>query len=123
MAVCHQSTLVRRDLALKRPFDLKYQLAADYDMIRDFYKKGRSFLYIPLCIADCNQEEGSTFRNYRLSTYERFSIQQDHGSFKNWFLLQKTLLRIEVVVFIKRLLPAKVTQLIFNRRHKNRITY
>lgn len=47
MGICHQSLFVRTRLARQYPFDLHYQVAADYNMVRQIYSNGWDFIYIP----------------------------------------------------------------------------
>lgn len=121
MVFCHQSAFVRTEIAKKYPFNLKYKLAADYDMFHTFFQMQFTFKYVPVCISDCKQEEGSTYNHYRLSTKERFSIHFDQGGLNNWFILQKTLFRLDIVYLIKKVLPKKITSAIFKKRHSNRL--
>ena len=51
MGFNHQSTFVRTDLAKKYLFDLKYKLAADYNMIISLYRDGVQFKQLNFVIA------------------------------------------------------------------------
>ncbi len=48
MGFNHQASFVKKELALKYPFDLKYQLAADFNMMVSLYKEGANFYYVEL---------------------------------------------------------------------------
>lgn len=43
---CHQSVFVRTDVLRKYSFDMKYKLAADYDLFVRMYKAGVKFEYV-----------------------------------------------------------------------------
>ncbi len=60
MAFCHQACFVRRTLALARPFDLQYRLAADYAFFHQLYHEGARFTYIDLALAVFEGEGGSS---------------------------------------------------------------
>lgn len=51
MGFNHQCTFVRLDLAKESPFDLRFKLAADYNMIIGIYKKGEQFKQLYIIIA------------------------------------------------------------------------
>ena len=44
MGICHQSLFVRTELAKEIKFDLSYEVAADYNMIMQIYKRGYFFV-------------------------------------------------------------------------------
>jgi glycosyltransferase involved in cell wall biosynthesis len=119
MVFCHQSTFVKASLIKSTKFDLTYKLAADYDMMFKFYMQKRSFQYIDTFISFFNQTDGDTLRNYKQSTKERFSIHKDSGTFKNRFLMFKSILRIQFGLSIKKIMPEKLNNLIFYRKYKN----
>jgi glycosyltransferase involved in cell wall biosynthesis len=118
MVFCHQSSLVRTELIKSFDFDLRYRLAADYDMMLKFYIQKRSFQYVDIYISIFNQMDGDTLRNYKLSTKERFSAQKDSGTVKNSCLMYKSLLRIQLGLFVKKIIPAKLKGLIFSKKYK-----
>jgi glycosyltransferase involved in cell wall biosynthesis len=47
---CHQSVFVRRELLQKFPFDLKYQIASDYDQYLRIKKSGAKIKHIPVIV-------------------------------------------------------------------------
>lgn len=51
MGFVHQSSFVKLNLAKQYPFDLKYELAADYNMMISLYKLGCRFLYVKEVVA------------------------------------------------------------------------
>lgn len=121
MAFCHQSTFVKINLIKKNPFDLSYQFAADYNMMFRFYKQKRRFCYIDQDISIFNQNDGSSLRNYKQSTKERFSIHSDHGTMKNTILLNKTLCQIQIAHFIKKLIPSSLNKKLFCIKNRHTI--
>ena len=55
----HQSTIVKTSLAKEKRFNLKYEIAADYDFVRYAYTHGAKFLYLDdVCLSICNAYEG-----------------------------------------------------------------
>lgn len=48
---CHQSSFVKRDLALRHPFDEQFKIAADYKMFYELYTEGCTYEYFPQAIA------------------------------------------------------------------------
>lgn len=121
MIFCHQSTFVRTELIKLQQFDLKYNLAADYNMFYQFYKQKRTFKHIDLFVSIFNQEEGSTLSNFKQSTKERYSIHSDYGSLKNTYLLYKSILKIQLYLIKAKLLPLKLNQFLFNLKYKTNI--
>jgi len=121
MIFCHQSTFVRTELIKLNRFDLKYKLAADYNMFYQFYKQNRIFKHVDLFISIFNQDEGSTLNNFKKSTKERYSIHDDYGSFKNSFLLYKTILKIQISLLKKKILPMKLNHFFFQIKYKANI--
>jgi glycosyltransferase involved in cell wall biosynthesis len=119
MIFCHQSSFVKREIAIQHLFDLKYKLAADYEMIYYFFQHEKRFKYVDLLIAIFDQDEGSTLRNYKQSTRERYSIHSDAGSIKNSFLMYKTILRIQFSLIVKMILPKRIRDSIFFYKNKN----
>ena len=51
MGFNHQCCFVKRSCTIKYPFDLRYKLAADYDMIMKIFRNGGFFLHVSLPIA------------------------------------------------------------------------
>lgn len=121
MVFCHQSSLVRIDLIKSTLFDLRYKLAADYEMMLKFYTQNRKFIYLDIYISVFNQVDGTTLRNYVESAKEKFSVYKDYGSINNVFMLYKYILRMGLGLFVKRIIPAKLNDSIFLRKYKDRL--
>lgn len=65
MQFCHQSVFIKTEIIRKYKFDVKYKLAADYDMIYKMYKDARTFykidkiiaIILPDGVSDKNQDQ------------------------------------------------------------------
>jgi len=121
MIMCHQSIFVRKDIIKANKFDLKYKLAADYAMMYKLYFDNYKFQYLNLCISINNQVDGETMRNFKLSTKERYSIHKDHGSLRNLLLLNLKLVRMQIGIQIKQMIPDSLSNCIFKIKYCNRI--
>jgi hypothetical protein len=51
MPFCHQSSFVRSSIIKKHKFDLRYKIAADYNLFYHLYQDGAGFKYINTDIA------------------------------------------------------------------------
>lgn len=71
MVVCHQSMAVLRRIA--EPYDLRYQLSADYEWAIRCLQHSRRNVYIDEVVTDY-LEEGMTTRHLKASLRERFGI-------------------------------------------------
>lgn len=121
MIACHQSTFVKTSLIKENLFNLRYRLAADYEMFYKLYFQKKTFRYINLTISIFNQDDGSTIKNLIQSTKERFSIQNDNGSFTNRFLMYSFILKRQVSLFIKRFIPKGARTFVFQIKNYNKI--
>lgn len=63
MVFCHQSAFVRTREMQFRPFDTRYQLAADYDFFYACYLQKQGFEYLGFPIAIFESEEGASSSN------------------------------------------------------------
>ena len=70
MGFNHQNTFVRTDMAQKYQFDLKFKIAADYNMIRKIYEAGHQCLYINCIIACTEGRDGLSASNRRKQRFE-----------------------------------------------------
>jgi glycosyltransferase involved in cell wall biosynthesis len=121
MIACHQSIFVKTTLIKENKFNLKYRLAADYELLYKLYYQKKTFRYVNLTISIFNQDEGSTIKNLVQSTKERFSIQNDHGSFTNSFLMYSFIFKRQFSIFVKQLIPKGLRQYIFRVKNFNKI--
>jgi glycosyltransferase involved in cell wall biosynthesis len=51
MPSCHQSFFVDRQIHQQNPFNLYYEIAADYDFFLKMYRSGKRFLRIPVTVS------------------------------------------------------------------------
>ena len=71
---CHQCTFVKASLVKTYPFNLNYKFVADYNFFYHMYKKGYSFFYINIPIANYQIEDGFTASNMNLCFAETFKV-------------------------------------------------
>lgn len=70
----HQSSFVRSDIAKIFPFDLKYELAADYNMIIEIYRKGGSFFQLKDLIISKYDGNGVSAQKKKQHIQETLSV-------------------------------------------------
>lgn len=70
----HQSVFVRTDVAKSMPFNLKYKICADFDMMYNLYNRGYKFLYKKIAISKYEVENGLSKRNALLAIKENAII-------------------------------------------------
>ena len=51
MLFCHQSAMVRRELMLRHPYDLKHRFSADFKFFKTLFKEGRRFVKLDMAVA------------------------------------------------------------------------
>jgi glycosyltransferase involved in cell wall biosynthesis len=55
----HQSVFIKTDIAREKKFEMKFEIAADYDVIYYAFQKGAVFKYMEdVCVSICNADEG-----------------------------------------------------------------
>lgn len=94
MGFIHQSLFVRTELAKRYPFDLRYKLAADFNMVITLYRNGCHFAYcgFPIAYYDLTGVSSSNIRQHR---YECLCIRKPDEMLKNrilayWYYINKT---------------------------------
>ena len=93
MLVCHQSFLVKRELALKHPYDLQYRFSADFDWCIRIMKEAKCLHNTRLTLINY-LNEGMTTRNHKASLKERFRIMAKHYGWTStilhhcWFVIR-----------------------------------
>jgi len=70
MTVCHQSMFTRRETLLRRPYDISYRIAADYDFLCERILAGASWEYRPLPVSRIN-DRGASARIFRIGIREK----------------------------------------------------
>lgn len=103
MGFTHQSVFVKTELAKQNPFDYKYKLAADYNMIITLYRKGCKFFYInlPISYYDLN---GVSFQKRRQHIYETLCVDNPHTIGLNKIKSYLILYRWNLSIIIKKIL-------------------
>lgn len=94
MVVCHQSMLVRRDLA--PDYDLNYRFSADYDWGCKVLKRSPLNVYIDDYVADY-LSEGLTTANHKASLLERFRAMR-----ANFGLLSAVAAHMRILLHLRR---------------------
>lgn len=78
MPFSHQSVFVKRKLLIEFPFDLKYQIAADYDFLLTLNEKGYRFTDTGVVVARVTKSGKSSLR--LKDTYlESMELRKAHG--------------------------------------------
>ncbi len=72
MPFCHQSLLARRDLLAARPFDLRYRISADFDLVFAAHEEGKRFFRAGFPIA--RHHPGFSHASRARAVYERWRI-------------------------------------------------
>lgn len=75
MAFCHQSAFVRTREMKLRPFDMRYQLAADYDFFYYCYLQKKKFEYRAFPMAVFESEKGASSSN-------RLKVNREYAQIK-----------------------------------------
>jgi glycosyltransferase involved in cell wall biosynthesis len=99
MVFSHQSTFVKR--TSMQIFDVKYKIAADYNLFYTLYRLEKKFKYIPLTVSIYDGENGISSICFKESMKERYIIQNKHIG----ILFYIHLGRIYFSKFCKSILP------------------
>lgn len=75
MAFCHQSAFVRTKEMKLRPFNMRYQLAADYDFFYHCYLQKKKFEYQAFPVAVFESEKGASSSN-------RLKVNREYAQIK-----------------------------------------
>lgn len=79
MAFSHQSVFIKVSVMRDKPFQTKYEYAADYAMILDLYLRKVSFEYTKFPISIVEVDGGTTYNHFLLSRKETLDIQISAG--------------------------------------------
>lgn len=88
--ICHQASFTRRILGIGNcpfQFNTKYKIAADYQLFYDIYysyDNVSSFSIVDRIIANCRQDDSTTFLNLKEAKGEYLAIQASHRSWQWW---------------------------------------
>lgn len=83
MGFNHQASFVRSEVAKRYPFNLRYKLAADFDMMKTIYKTGGKFLATGIVVVDYDLG-GLSNKNIFLHRYECLQIISPNNKIGNW---------------------------------------
>lgn len=119
MGFNHQCVFVSLKLARKYPFDLKYKLAADYDMIINIYKDGGKFQQLDMIIANFDLTGASNTKR-KLHMYERLCIDYPNRLFLNKIISTYRVYKYNCLMFIKRAIFAVAPQLVYKNRERKK---
>ena len=90
--ICHQACFIRKEVALRFPYDTKYKISADFQLLVDIKKNNYSFYYrkTPICIFETG---GTSAQSYSLALKEDILISKTKCSPKDtisiWIKQQK----------------------------------
>lgn len=109
---CHQSTFVKTSIAQKYLFDLQYKFVADYNFFYCIYKKGYTFLYINIPIANYQTGEGFTSNHMYQCILEEYKVG-------NRFFSKTTNWKYKIKFFLIKNLPQIIVNKLRYLQYKN----
>lgn len=109
MLSSHQSFFYRTELLKKNKFDLKYQIAADYDQLLRLKNQRCQFKYMPFSIA-LIESGGVSDRKLLGSLTEQRKILKTHQglSLKNKMYFMKKFMRLLCLKIARLVIPRKI---------------
>lgn len=117
MPIPHPSTFVKTEIHKKRPFDIKYKLAADHDFFWKCVQDGLRFKYIPIIVSLFESEGGISSKYPYISMIEHYFI---HGGSKSdvisYSILRAKSLKLQLCMKIKEVIS-------FRAKKKNKANY
>lgn len=117
MGFNHQCVFVKLDAARKFPFDLKYRLAADYDMIIKIYKDGGRFQQLDMIIANFDLT-GASNKNRIIHMYERLCIDYPDRQWLNKIVARYRVGKYNILMHIKQIVLMIAPKLVYMKREK-----
>lgn len=96
MGFNHQSSFVRSDYAKNKLFDLKFRLAADYDMIIRIFREGGSFLYLEDEIIAVYELNGLSDKYRRTHIFETLSVDNPNNNILNIIRTEFIMMKIRL---------------------------
>ncbi len=78
MAFSHQACFAERDLILKYPFEKRFKIVADYNMMITLYQNGVKFEHVDVTVCIYNMD-GMSSKNYVPKMKEDSIIKKEHG--------------------------------------------
>lgn len=80
MPCSHQAIFIKKNIQKKFPYNIKFKIAADYNLFYNLYKKGYIFELIPLCIAN-SEGTGESYINKCITMKEVLLINGSYNKF------------------------------------------
>ncbi|MBQ9666161.1 MAG: glycosyltransferase [Bacteroidaceae bacterium] len=114
MGFVHQACFVKTSFAKMYPFDLKYKLAADFNMVMTIYRNGGKFVYAAIPVANYDLSGVST-SNRRLHRYECLMIKRPESKWKNTVEAYLHFFNSQIRTFAKKVLITMSPQLMVAR--------
>lgn len=106
MPIPHPSTFVKTVIHKKRPFDIKYKLAADHDFFWKCVQEGLKFKYVPVYVSLFESENGVSKKHPQITMMEHYYI---HGGSEHDFIslvnIKLKALKSQLSIKIKNLIP------------------
>lgn len=118
IGICHQSIFVPLDFAKSNPFNLQFQVCADYDMIRKLYDNSYRFYDSEIVIAEVRSGEGFSDIHFKRKLIEKAEICKikDTLKFKLYYSFQ--LIKKEVKDKLRLLEPQAIRKYRFLKTKK-----
>ena len=105
MGFSHQSSLVRRTLAEKHPFQIEYRLSADYKMMWMLYHSLHAkFVSVDFPIAVMEDKAGFTVSNYKKHLIEECNVCGFANSLKRKLFVEKKYIVYKVKRLVKSII-------------------
>ena len=117
----HQSTFIKSKLFLKKQYNLKYKIAADFDLFKFFYKKKKIFYYTNL-IFSSSKVGGISDKNRLLALSEFYDISKKYNNSKKISFFIKYVCNffyISLINLIKLIIPNKITLMILKFKYRD----
>lgn len=106
MGFNHQCCFVKTGMAKRYPFDTKYRLAADYNMIMTIFRNKGTFTHVNMPVA-CYDTTGISRQKWFQHDKEIFSIERPNAQFANYFEVRKR----AAIRYIKRFLKSIILRI------------
>lgn len=118
VGICHQSVFVPTKLAKMHPFNLRYKVCADYDMLHKLYSLPEvKFTEIEEFVAEIICDEGFSDKNLHLKLKENaliVGVDITSSKFKKY--LHKSIMKQKLRMWIKFLEPSCVRKYRFKKK-------
>ena len=117
----HQSVFIKSSLLIKKKYDLKYKIAADFELFKYFYKNNKIFYYTDI-IFSVSKGGGISDKNRLLALKEFYNISKNYDNNKKIVFFIKYIynfIYISLVNLIKLIIPKKISLLILKLKYRN----